>query len=157
MSDAEIASLVGEYMESPPGVDGVNNHQGSIASADARVMRAVCAALKPYDVFFLDSLTSAKSVAYTVAVDAGLRAASNAIFLDDATDRREDVEDRIRELIRLARKHGSAIGIGHPHPWMLDALQASIDDLDAAEVQLVTVCELVDSPSPAPANASITP
>ena len=156
MSDAEIASLVGEYMESLPGVDGVNNHQGSIASADARVMHAVCAALKPYDVFFLDSLTSAKSVAYTMAVDSGLRAASNTLFLDDATDRREDVEDRIRELIRLARKHGSAIGIGHPHPWTLDALQASIDDLDAAEVQLVTVCELIDGTSQTPANASKT-
>jgi polysaccharide deacetylase 2 family uncharacterized protein YibQ len=155
MSDAEIASLVGEYMESLPGVDGVNNHQGSVASADARVMRAVCAALKPYDVFFLDSLTSAKSVAYNVAIGAGMRAVSNTIFLDDATDRREDVEERIRELIRLARKHGSAVGIGHPHPWTLDALQASIDDLDAAEIQLVTVCELADSP--APAGASKTP
>jgi polysaccharide deacetylase 2 family uncharacterized protein YibQ len=143
MSDPEIASLVGEYMESLPGVDGVNNHQGSIATTDERVMRAVCAALKPYDVFFLDSLTTPKSVAYNVAVDSGLPAASNAIFLDDATERREDVEDRIRALIGLARKHGSAVGIGHPHPWTLDALRASIDDLDAAEVQVVTVCELV--------------
>jgi polysaccharide deacetylase 2 family uncharacterized protein YibQ len=143
MSEAEIASLVGEYMERLPGVDGVNNHQGSLATADARVMRAVCAALKPYGVFFLDSLTSPKSVAYNVAVDSGLRAASNTIFLDDGTDRREDVEDRIRELIGLARKRGSAVGIGHPHPWTLEALQASIDDLDAAEVQVVTVCELV--------------
>jgi polysaccharide deacetylase 2 family uncharacterized protein YibQ len=84
-----------------------------------------------------------------------MRAVSNTIFLDDATDRREDVEERIRELIRLARKHGSAVGIGHPHPWTLDALQASIDDLDAAEIQLVTVCELADSP--APAGASKTP
>lgn len=142
MSDAEIESMVGEYMEMLPGVDGVNNHQGSLATADARVMRAVCATLKPYGVFFLDSLTSPKSVAYNVAVDAGLRAASNTIFLDDGTDRREDVEERIHELIRTARKHGSAIGIGHPHPWTLEALQASIDDLDA-EVQVVTVCELV--------------
>ena len=58
MSDAEIASVVGEYMESLPGVDGVSNHQGSRATADARVMRAVCGVLEGYDVFFLDSLTS---------------------------------------------------------------------------------------------------
>lgn len=157
MSDAEIASLVGEYMESLPGVDGVNNHQGSVATADPRVMRAVSAALRPYGVFFLDSLTSAKSVAYTVARDSGLRAASNTIFLDDATDRREDVEDRIRDLIKLARKHGSAIGIGHPHPWTLEALQSSIDDLDAAEVQVVTVCDLIEAVTPADASAPVTP
>ncbi len=149
MSDAEIASVVGEYMESLPGVDGVNNHQGSMATADPRVMRAVCAALKPYGVFFLDSLTSAKSVAYNAAVESGLRAASNTIFLDDDTNRREDVEDRIRELIALARRHGAAIGIGHPHPWTLEALRGSIDELDAAEVQMVTVCELVDAVSSA--------
>ena len=143
MSEAEIASLVDEYMKSLPGVDGVNNHQGSVATTDARVMHAVCEAIEPYGVFFLDSLTSPKSVAYNVAVESGLPAASNALFLDDATDRREDVEDRIRELIRIARKHGSAIGICHPHPWTLEALQASLDDLDAAEVQLVTVCELI--------------
>jgi polysaccharide deacetylase 2 family uncharacterized protein YibQ len=157
MGDAEIASRVGEAMESLPGVDGVNNHQGSLATTDPRVMRAVCAALKPYDVFFLDSLTSAKSVAYTVALESGLRAASNTLFLDDATDRREDVEDRIRELIRIARKQGSAVGIGHPHPWTLEALRASIDVLDAAEIEIVTVCEMADTASAAahrPARAA---
>ncbi len=151
MSDAEIRSLVGEYMESLPGVDGVNNHQGSLATTDARVMDAVCATLKPYGVFFLDSLTSPKSVAYNAAVAAGMRSASNSLFLDDATDRREDVEDRIRELIRLAKAHGSAIGIGHPHPWTLEALRESTGAFERAGVELVTVCELMDaSPSATP-------
>jgi polysaccharide deacetylase 2 family uncharacterized protein YibQ len=36
MSDAEIVSLAGEYMESLAGVDGVNNHQGSRATTDVR-------------------------------------------------------------------------------------------------------------------------
>ncbi|HEX5132242.1 MAG TPA: divergent polysaccharide deacetylase family protein, partial [Candidatus Krumholzibacteria bacterium] len=119
---------------------------------DPRVMRAVCAALKPYGVFFLDSLTSPKSVAYTVAVESGLPAVSNTLFLDDATDRREDVEDRIHELVDRARRHGVAVGIGHPHPWTLEALSASIDFLDAANVELVTVCELVANPATATAT-----
>lgn len=156
MSDAEIRSVVGEYMESLPGVDGVNNHQGSLATADPRVMHAVCATLKPYGVFFLDSLTSPKSVAYNVAISEGLRAASNRLFLDDATDRREVVEDRIHELIRLAHKHGSAIGIAHPHPWTLEALRATADDFDRAGVELVTVCDLIDETPPPPKNPQET-
>jgi polysaccharide deacetylase 2 family uncharacterized protein YibQ len=145
MSDAEIASLAGEYMESLPGVDGVNNHQGSRATTDVRVMRAVCRVLGDYDVFFLDSLTSPESVAYNVAVEAGLRAAVNSGFLDDDTDRREDVEARLRELVATARERGYAIGIGHPHPWTFEALRDFPEFLLTTEVELVSLCDLIES------------
>lgn len=145
MSDGEIASLVGEYMESLPGVDGVNNHQGSRATADVRVMRAVCRVLGDYDVFFLDSLTSPESVAYNVAIEAGLRAAVNSEFIDDATDRRDVVEARLRDLVETARTKGVAIGIGHPHPWTLDALRALDAYLQTTDVELVSLCDLMES------------
>jgi polysaccharide deacetylase 2 family uncharacterized protein YibQ len=145
MGDAEIASLVGEYLESLPGVDGVNNHQGSRATGDARVMRAVCKVLKDYDVFFLDSLTSPKSVAYNVAVAAGLSAATNSEFLDDAGDRREDVDARLRELVATAKKRGYAIGIGHPHPGTLESLRGLDEYLLANDVELVSLCDLIES------------
>src|SRR5262245_12002871 len=111
MSDEEITSLVRDYLGSLPGVDGVNNHQGSRATADGRVMRAVCGELKGEDVFFLDSLTSPESVAYNAAVDAGLPAAINDEFIDDATQSRDDVDARLRELVETARKKGRAVGI----------------------------------------------
>ena len=145
MSDAEIVSLVGEYMESLPGVDGVNNHQGSRATADVRVMRAVCRVLGDYDVFFLDSLTSPESVAYNVAIEAGLRAVVNSEFLDDATDRREDVDARLRQLVETARERGYAIGIGHPHPWTFAALRDFPEFLLTTEVELVSLCDLIES------------
>jgi polysaccharide deacetylase 2 family uncharacterized protein YibQ len=145
MSDAEIASLAGEYLESLPGVDGVNNHQGSRATADARVMRAVARVLKDYQLFFLDSLTSPESVAYNVAIESGIRAAVNNEFLDDATNRREDVEARLLELIATARARGTAIGIGHPHPWTLDALRGLNEHLLASDVELVPLCDLIES------------
>lgn len=148
MSDAEIASLVGEYMESLPGVEGVNNHQGSRATADVRVMRAVCRALGDYDVFFLDSLTSPESVAYNVAIEAGLRAAANGGFIDDATDRRDDVETQLRALAETARKNGVAIGIGHPHPWTLEALRAFESYLLTTDIELVSLCDLIESETP---------
>ena len=145
MNDAEIASLVGEYMESLPDVDGVNNHQGSRATADARVMRAVCRVLEGYDVFFLDSLTSRESVAYNVAIEAGLRAATNDEFIDDDTDRREDVEARLHALVETARRKGAAIGIGHPHPWTLEALRGFDEYLATTDVELVSLCDLIES------------
>jgi polysaccharide deacetylase 2 family uncharacterized protein YibQ len=145
MSDSEIVSRVGEYMESLPGVDGVNNHQGSRATADVRVMRAVCRVLGDYDVFFLDSLTSPESVAYNVALAAGLRAAVNSEFLDDATDRREDVDARLHALVETARVRGYAIGIGHPHPWTFEALRDFSEFLLTTDVELVSLCDLIES------------
>jgi polysaccharide deacetylase 2 family uncharacterized protein YibQ len=148
MSNEEIAGLVRGYVESLPGIDGVNNHRGSVATADARVMRAVMGALEGRDLFFLDSLTSPKSVAYNAAVQTGLRAARNEIFIDDATERRDDVAERIRELVKRAQESGSAIGIGHPHPWTLEALRESLDYIESAGIELVTVCDLVRATAP---------
>jgi len=145
MGDEEIAALVREYMASLPGVDGVNNHQGSRATADRRVMRAVCGELAGDNVFFLDSLTSPESVAYNAAVEAGLPAAVNDEFIDDATQRRDDVEDRLRRLVETARSQGVAIGIGHPHPWTLEALRDFDDYLLTTEVELVSLCDLLES------------
>jgi polysaccharide deacetylase 2 family uncharacterized protein YibQ len=54
----------------------------------------------------------------------------------------------LRELVKMARIHGSAIGIGHPHPWTLEALRDNLEYLDTAGVELVTVCELVRASAP---------
>jgi len=148
MDDGEIAALTRRYLESLPGVDGVNNHQGSLATADMRVMKAVMGELSGRHLFFLDSLTSPKSVAYNAAIDAGLPAAQNQLFIDDATERRDDVADRLHELVDVARQRGSAIGIGHPHPWTLEALQDNLGFLKDAGVELVTVCELIRESAP---------
>jgi polysaccharide deacetylase 2 family uncharacterized protein YibQ len=148
MSDQEIASLVRADLESLPGVDGVSNHQGSLATADARVMKAVMNELTGRNLLFLDSLTSPKSVAYNAAVETGLRAAQNSLFLDDATERRDDVAARLHELVEHAKAHGSAIGIGHPHPWTLEAIRDNLDYLKDAGVELVTVCDLARASAP---------
>jgi polysaccharide deacetylase 2 family uncharacterized protein YibQ len=142
MNEDEITTLVRRYADSLPGIDGVNNHQGSLATADPRVMKAVTGALAGRDLFFLDSLTSPKSLAYNAAVEGGLRAVQNSLFIDDATERRDDVAERLRELVEVARARGSAIGIGHPHPWTFEALRDNLDYLENAGVELVTVCEL---------------
>ncbi|HKW14887.1 MAG TPA: divergent polysaccharide deacetylase family protein [Candidatus Krumholzibacteria bacterium] len=142
MNDKEIANLVRSDLESLPGVDGVSNHEGSLATTDARVMQAVMNELSGRNLLYFDSLTSPKSVAYNVAVATGLRAAQNNLFLDDNTERSDDVTARLHELVELAKKNGVAIGIGHPHPWTFEAIRDNLDYLKDAGVDLVTVCDL---------------
>jgi polysaccharide deacetylase 2 family uncharacterized protein YibQ len=142
MNDKEIANLVRSDLESLPGVDGVSNHEGSLATTDARVMHAVMNELTGRSLLYFDSLTSPKSVAYNVAVATGLRAAQNSLFLDDNTERSDDVTARLHELVELAKKNGVAIGIGHPHPWTFEAIRDNLGFLKDAGVDLVTVCDL---------------
>ena len=144
MGEQEIAALVSKYVESMPGIDGVNNHQGSRATADERVMKTVMESLERYDIFFLDSLTSAKSVAYNTARAAGIPAARNSVFLDADTEDIEVVEERLRRLVAMAQRNGAAIGIGHPHMWTLEAIRSNLAYLENAGVELVYVSELVE-------------
>jgi polysaccharide deacetylase 2 family uncharacterized protein YibQ len=143
MSGDEIRGMVEDYLDQLDGVDGVNNHQGSLATTDVRVMEEVLGVLRRRRLFFLDSLTSANSVAYNTARELGVPAARNRVFLDDDTEDPEVVSERLRRLVELAGKHGSAIGIGHPHRWTLQALLESESFLESAGVDLVPVCALV--------------
>lgn len=144
MSSAEIASLVERYLEETPGVRGVNNHLGSIATQDARVMEAVLGVLAPRRLFFLDSLTSNKSIAYTTAKSLGVPAARNDLFIDADTENRGDIEARLDRLAALARTRGYAIGIGHPRPWTYDAIRAWRERLEGSGVELVLLSQLVE-------------
>jgi polysaccharide deacetylase 2 family uncharacterized protein YibQ len=143
MSEADIAELLGRFLDRSPGVVGINNHMGSKATQDPRVMDAVMTVLKGHDLFFLDSLTSSKSIAYTRARMAGVPTARNDVFLDAETEDPLVVRDRLKRLIEIARQNGSAIGIGHPRPWTYEAVGGMPALLEGSGVELVFISELM--------------
>jgi polysaccharide deacetylase 2 family uncharacterized protein YibQ len=145
MSTRRIRSLVERYAREIPGISGVNNHQGSRATQDKRVMKAVMAVLKKRNLFFFDSLTSPKSIAYNTAKQEGVAAARNDLFLDAETEDPAVIVGRLERLMALAKRNGQAIAIGHPKAWTLEALTQCRTIADAAGVQLVTVSELISN------------
>jgi hypothetical protein len=124
-------------------VKGVNNHQGSQATADAPLMRELMPALRAHHLFYVDSRTTAATVAYDAArqngVPAGFR---NVPFLDDV-DNVAAIEAQLNLAIRGAREKHEAIAIGHPHPATLQALRAVLPKAQSQGVRLVYVSELV--------------
>ncbi len=139
--EAEIDRLLESDLASVPGAVGVNNHMGSAATADARVMRAVVAELSRRGLFLLDSRTTDATVAEKTAEAASVPALSRRVFLDDvATD--AGVEAQLTELIRLARQEQSAVAIGHPYPSTLAVLERELPRLALRGVRLVKVSEL---------------
>lgn len=141
MSDEEIARATRESVDAVPNARGVNNHMGSLATADRRVMEGVLAAM-PAGMYFIDSRTTGRSVAAAVAREKGIPNATRDVFLDD-TPTRAFVRRQLAELAATARRRGVAVGIGHPYPATLDVLEEEIPRLRAAGFRIVRAGEAV--------------
>jgi hypothetical protein len=142
MTDAEIIAQVQDDLAQVPLAQGVNNHEGSKASADERVMRDVMSVLAKHgNLFFIDSRTNAASVGAAQASAAGLPTASRDVFLDNRADV-EYSEGQLRAAAAIAKRNGSAIAIGHPRATTLAAVKALIPELQAQGIQFVLVSTL---------------
>ena len=142
MDDAAIGSQVERDLADVSLATGVNNHEGSKATADARVMNAIATVLASKGDFFIDSRTNAKSVAQTVSSEHGVRTASRDVFLDNQADV-EYSKGQLRAAAVLAKRTGSAIAIGHPRPTTLVAVRDLIPELQAEGIDFVLASELV--------------
>src|SRR5438132_1058566 len=111
MSDDEIARATSANVTSVPYARGVNNHMGSRATADERVMRSVLSSL-PSGMYFIDSRTSGASVGLKMARQMKVPTAARNVFLDDVQSAAA-VRAQLEVLMRLAEERGVAIGIGH--------------------------------------------
>ena len=145
MTDPQIVAQVQADLAQVPLARGVNNHEGSKASADERVMNDVIGVLaKRGNLFFIDSRTSSASVGEHLARADGVPTAARDVFLDGRADVAY-TEEQLREAAALARRNGEAIAIGHPKPTTLAAVRAMIPQLQAAGIQFVLVQDLVSS------------
>lgn len=142
-SDERIAEIVAEDLASVPGAIGVNNHMGSAATADARVMRAVVRVLADRGLFLLDSRTTEASVARRMADEISLPAVSRRVFLDSVPTSAA-IDRSFRELLARARKDGSALAIGHPYPETMAMLERELPTLADKGVELVRVRTLLE-------------
>lgn len=126
-----------------PHVRGVNNHQGSLLTQQREPMRWLMQDLATIGgLYFVDSRTSAKSVAYEVARSSGVAAGRRDVFLD-AERGDERVRAEWRRLLGYALKNGSALGIGHLYPETLGLLEQELPRLAQAGIRLVPPSELI--------------
>jgi polysaccharide deacetylase 2 family uncharacterized protein YibQ len=140
-SDAEISRVLEGDLASVPGAVGVNNHMGSAATADPRVMRAVLRVLAGRGLFFVDSRTTEATLGERMAEQLSVPAVSRRVFLDDkATE--AGVRGQLDELLRRAREERFAVAIGHPYAVTLSVLERELPRFAGEGVRLVMVGEL---------------
>jgi polysaccharide deacetylase 2 family uncharacterized protein YibQ len=142
MSDEAIRSLATSNIESIPHVRGVNNHMGSRATRDRRVMENVANALLQTGVYFIDSRTAGNSVAAQVTRKAKIPTGTRDVFLDD-DPAEAAVRRQLRELVRLSESREFVIGIGHVYPSTVRVLRAEIPRLSAAGYEFLFASDVL--------------
>ncbi len=143
MTQTAIGHLLDDKLKNLPDIKGLNNHMGSAATSDPATMQALMAVLRQRDLFFVDSLTSSKSVAHGVARESGIPTLRNRIFLDYDSENETTLTANLNVLVKTARSKGFALGIGHPHGATLNVLAREIPRLQADGIRFVTVSEML--------------
>lgn len=144
MSSAEIERIIHDAVGKVPYAVGLNNHMGSAMTSSLFGMQKVMQTLSHYRFYFLDSMTIGNSQAMRAASGTGVKVIKRKVFLDD-TQKETDIRLQFNRAITLARRNGSAIAIGHPHPTTVRVLQQMIYRLPP-DITLVRPSDLLNEP-----------
>nr|WP_240635010.1 divergent polysaccharide deacetylase family protein [Brenneria salicis] len=157
MSSEEIRRIIRQSVNNVPHAVGLNNHMGSAMTASLPGMQKVMQALSAYELYFLDSMTIGSSKASQAAAGTGVKVIKRRVFLDD-TQNEADIRNQFNRAVQMARRSGSAIAIGHPHPATIKVLQQMLPTL-ASDIVLVRPSQLLNEPTQyyAPVPPSETP
>lgn len=143
-SAERIARITRDNLAQIPQAIGVNNHMGSRFTAHTKPMEATLAVVKQAGLFFVDSRTTGRSVAYRTAQALQVSTARRDVFLDNRRDE-QAITKQLRTLVRISRTHGSAIGIGHPYGETARAIRDFRPELARSGVEMVRVSSLVSA------------
>ena len=144
MSSDEIERIIREAVDKVPYAVGLNNHMGSAMTSSLFGMQKVMQALSRYNLYFLDSMTIGNSQAMRAANGTGVKVIKRRVFLDD-TQNEADIRRQFNRAVDLARRNGSAIAIGHPHPTTVRVLQQMVYNLPS-DITLVRPSSLLNEP-----------
>lgn len=145
MDETAFRSTFRTSLASIPGVQGVNNHMGSLLTRHPGAMTWLMQELGREDLFFVDSRTTAHSVAVEMAREQSVPATERDIFLDTEQNAKA-INAQLDRAIRIARQTGQVIVIGHPYPETLAVLEQRLPELENREgIRLARVSELIQS------------
>jgi polysaccharide deacetylase 2 family uncharacterized protein YibQ len=142
MTPEEIADRVGRMAADVPQANGASNHMGSAFTSDLAAMTSFAQALKGKGFFFLDSVTSAGTVASMAMEQTGVPATRRDVFLDD-DGRPEEIRRQWAAVLALAKERGEAVLLCHARRETRKVLLELVPQLRTEGIRPVTVEELL--------------
>ncbi len=141
MDRAQLHRIFDADLARVPAAIGINNHMGSRFTQNEDAMRDFLELVREHHLFFLDSMTSSASIGYPLAQEMGVKTARRHVFLDNVREPAA-ITAQIRQLLKVARRQGWAVGIGHPYPQTLEALRHDRGEI-LRQVRMVGISQLV--------------
>lgn len=142
MQPNEIIQTLKTALASVPHAVGVNNHMGSRLTQLSLPMSVTMQYLSKRGLFFVDSRTTRYSKAEQIAKKSGVLNTKRNVFLDHDLQQSK-IDEQFQRLISLARKHGHAVGIAHPHSETLNYLKRRLNNLEGQGVSLVKLSDVL--------------
>lgn len=147
MGDGEKIKMLDLALSQVPYAVGLNNHMGSLLTADSGAMAWLMTELAKRKLYFIDSLTTQTSVAGEKAQQQGVAWAERQVFLDNSL-LAKDLDYQFQLALVMAKRDGAAIVIAHPHPETFAFLKrrlALAKEFD--QVEFVFVSDLLKPPT----------
>ena len=138
----KIARIMGENIADVPFAIGVNNHMGSRLTTSPKESCDALGVVKDRGLFFVDSLTSSRSMAYATARRLKITAACRNIFIDNVMAE-SAILHQLHKLKHNAREHGHAIGIGHPFSETAMAIAQFVKDPKGSSISMVHISRVL--------------
>ncbi|MDD5373415.1 MAG: divergent polysaccharide deacetylase family protein [Sulfurimonas sp.] len=135
-SEDKILQRIIEIKKLFPRVKYINNHAGSKFTSDEAAVRRLIHSLNEQNISFIDSRTIGESKVPIVMKSYKKQYVGRDVFLDHQVDKNY-IKSQIKKAIEVAKMHGSAIAIGHPHANTILAIDESKHLFKDVELVLV--------------------
>lgn len=143
MNKSQVQSRLKKAMYRVPNAVAINNHQGSIFTQHPERMGWVMETLQDKRLGFLDSRTSANTVAQKVARHHKIATNRRHVFLDHHPNA-SFIKKQLNLAVKKAKQNGMAIVIAHPLPISLKILNNAMAQLQH-EVELIPISKALYS------------
>ncbi len=144
MTHDQFAAQLKSNLDAIPYVAGINNHMGSLLTQHPGHMRWLMQEVrKQNNLYLVDSYTTKTSILQKIADENWVPNLRRDVFLDSDRDPAK-IRMHFRRLLKMARKTGIALAIGHPYPETMAVLEEELPKLSSMGIQLIPVSKLLN-------------
>lgn len=147
-SEESITAMLDDFYAQMPMAVAANNHMGSSATDNKYLMNIVLNHLNSKNLYFIDSVTSSKTIAYKLARNLGYRGIKRDLFLDVPDNSNATIAARISQLGSFRGRQEPVVIITHCHNMSkLIALKKFIDQITVKGVRIISLAEAYQYPT----------
>ncbi len=141
MQEPDFKAQLQKALHYLPDATGINNHMGSVLTEQVKQMKWIMDVLNKQGLYFLDSRTTAQTIAESTAKISGTPVLRRHVFLDNIKTEKA-MEKQFQLAIKLGRKQHSVVIIAHPYPETIQFLAKKFKQKNS-QVELVALQELL--------------